>query len=220
MRTKEVEQEYRYFPDPDLVPMEFDDQMIEAQRAALPELPDAKKQRFMDHYGLPAYDAEILTSLRSFADFYEEAAKLSGEPKVVSNWMMGDLSRLLNAASIDVSECKVTPSGLASLLELMANGTISGKIAKSVFEDMFETGKSPGEIVKDKGMVQITNEAELYPAVDQVISENPGIVADFLGGKEKSFGFLVGQVMKYTKGRGNPQVVHKLLRDRLAQVEK
>ncbi|HEY3298131.1 MAG TPA: Asp-tRNA(Asn)/Glu-tRNA(Gln) amidotransferase subunit GatB [Armatimonadota bacterium] len=220
MRNKEVEQEYRYFADPDLIPMFLSDEYIDKQRAALPELPDARKQRFVLEYELPEYDSEVLTSSRAFADFFEEAATASGEAKSVSNWMMGDLFRLLNASDIDISESKITPSSLAAMLKLISNGIISGKMAKSIFEEMFETGKSPDEIIKAKGMVQITDDAELYPAVDQVISENPGIVADFLGGKEKSFGFLVGQVMRYTQGRGNPQVIHRLLRDRLAQIEK
>ncbi|MHB0912165.1 MAG: Asp-tRNA(Asn)/Glu-tRNA(Gln) amidotransferase subunit GatB [Armatimonadota bacterium] len=217
MRVKEVEQEYRYLPDPDLVPLRFAKEYIEAQRAALPELPEAKLERFVAEYGIPAYDAESLTNTRAFADFYEATVKQGADPKAVSNWMMGDFTRLLNAAGIDIAESKVTPETLAEMLKLIDEGTISGKIAKSVFEEIFETGKAPREIVKEKGMVQITNEAELYPVVDQVIAENPGIVADFLGGKEKSFGFLVGQVMRYTGGRANPQAVNKLLKERLAQ---
>ena len=216
MRSKEFEQEYRYFPDPDLVPMRFAKEFIEEQRAALPELPEAKKERFIREYGLPPYDAEILTNTRAFADFYEEAVKAFNEPKTVSNWMMGDFSRLLNAAGIDIAESKVKPAALAGMLKMVSEGTISGKIAKSVFQEMFETGKSPEEIVRAKGLTQITSEAEIYPIVDQVIAENPGIVRDFLGGKEKSFGFLVGQVMRYTQGRANPEVVNRLLRERLA----
>lgn len=218
MRTKEVEQEYRYFPDPDLIPMLLGSGWVDAQRALLPELPDARKLRFVGQYDLAEVDAEALTNTRQFADYYEEAVKLSGDPRAVLTWMMGDLTRLLNASGVEISECKIKPSDLASMLKLMADGTISGKIAKSVFEEMFETGKSASEIVKEKGMVQITGAAELYPVVDQVISENPRIVQDVLGGKDKSFGFLVGQVMKYTQGRANPQVVNDLLRERLAAV--
>ncbi len=216
MRGKEFEQEYRYFPEPDLVPMEFSREFVEEQRAPLPELPEDKKRRFVEELGLPAYDAEILTNTREFAEFFEETLKAFPEPKTVSNWMMGDFSRLLNAAGIEIAESKVRPADLAGLLRMISDGTISGKIAKSVFEEMFETGASPEEIVKKKGLTQITSEAELYPAIDQVISENPKIVEDFLGGKEKSFGFLVGQVMRYTKGRANPQAVNRLLRERLA----
>jgi len=216
MRSKEFEQEYRYFPDPDLVPMHFAREFVEEQRRALPELPETKKERFIRDYGLPPYDAEILTNTRAFADFCEETIKAFNEPKTVSNWMMGDFTRMLNAAGIEVTESKVKPADLAGMLRMMSEGTISGKIAKSVFEEMFETGKSPEEIVRAKGLTQITSEADLYPIVDQVIAENPRIVQDFLGGKEKSFGFLVGQVMKYTQGRASPEVVNRLLRERLA----
>jgi len=218
MRGKEFEQEYRYFPEPDLVPMEFSPEFVEEQRAALPELPEDKKHRFVKEYDLPAYDAEVLTNTRAFADFYEETVKVYQEPKTVSNWMMGDFSRLLNAAGIEIAESTVKPADLAGLLKMIADGTISGKIAKTVFEEMFGTGAPPQQIVEKKGLTQITSEAELYPVIDQVISENPKIVQDFLGGNEKPFGFLVGQVMRYTKGRANPQAVNRLLRERLASV--
>jgi aspartyl-tRNA(Asn)/glutamyl-tRNA(Gln) amidotransferase subunit B len=216
MRSKEVEQEYRYFPDPDLIPMHLDEGMIEAQRAFLPELPDARRSRFIEEYGLAVPDAEALTDTRAFADYYEEVVRIFGDSKVVCNWMMGDLMRLLNASGADIADCKIQPTDFAEMLKLIDDGTISGKIAKSVFEEMFESGKSPSTIVKEKGMVQISGQAEIYPIVDQVISENPRIVQDFLAGKEKSFGFLVGQVMRYTKGRANPQVVNELLKERLA----
>jgi len=220
MRTKEVEQEYRYFPDPDLVPMRFNREFVEEQRAALPELPDAKKRRFIEEHGIPIYDAEILTNTREFAEFYEETVKLFPEPKTVSNWMMGDLTRLLNAAGIEITQSRVNPAGLAGLLKLVSEGTISGKIAKSVFEEMFETGKSAEEIVRAKGMTQITGEDELHPVVERVITENPDVVAKIVGGDEKAIGFLVGQIMKYTQGRANPQAVNKLLRERLAATTK
>ena len=215
MRTKEVEQEYRYFPDPDLVPMTFTDTFIQEQCKSLPELPEAKTDRFVKQYELPSYDADILTNTKAFADFFEETVKQFTEPKTVSNWMMGDFTCLLNAAGIEITESKIKPSDLANMLKLISEGTISGKIAKSVFEEMFETGKTPQEIVKAKGMTQITETTELYPVIDKVISENPSIIQDVLGGKEKSFGFLVGQVMKLTQGRANPQVVNELLRERI-----
>lgn len=220
MRVKEFEQEYRYFPDPDLVPMCFSEAFIEAQRRALPELPDAKKTRFMSEYGLSAYEAARLTETRAFAEYFENAAKISGDPKSVSNWMLGDLSRLLNATNTEISDCKISPADLALLLNLIEQGTISGKIAKAVFEEMFATGRSADEIVKSKGMTQITSEAELYPVVDQVLFENEDAVAKFLAGDGKVLGFLVGQVMKYTQGRANPQAVNKILRDRLAEFVK
>ena len=217
MRTKEVEQEYRYFPDPDLVPMTFTEKDIEAQRSALPELPEAKKERFVRDYDIPVYDAEILTNTSAFADFFEETVKAFPEAKTVSNWMMGDFTRLLNAGNMEIEQSKIEPKDLTGLLKMIADGVISGKIAKTVFEEMFETGKSPQEIVKAKGMTQVTGEAELYPVVDQVIAENPDVVAKINAGDEKAMGFLVGQIMKYTQGRANPQVVNKLLRERLAK---
>ena len=217
MRVKEFEQEYRYFPDPDLVPMNLSKEWVNEQRAELPELPEAKVQRFVEQYGLSVYDAEALTNTRAFADFFEETVKLYNDPKTVSNWMKGDFTRLLNAAGIEITESKIKPKDLANMLKLISEGVISGKIAKSVFEEMFETGKSPDEIVKAKGMTQISGEAELYPVVDQVIFENPDVVAKIKAGDEKAMGFLVGQIMKYTQGRANPQLVNKLLRDRLAE---
>lgn len=217
MRTKELEQEYRYFPDPDLVPMRFTPEFVEEQRAALPELPDQKKQRFIADFGLPAYDAEVLTDSRAFAEFFEETVKLFPEPKTVSNWMMGELSRLLNAAGIEIADSKIKPADLAKMLELISDGTISGKIAKSVFEEMFESGKSPDEIVKSKGMTQITSDDDLYPVVDKVLSENQDVAQKIAAGDEKAFGYLVGQVMRHTQGRGNPEVVNRLLRERLAK---
>lgn len=215
MRSKEFEQEYRYFPDPDLVPLRFTPEFVEQQQMALPELPEARKQRFIEDYALPAYDAEILTSTRAFADFFEETVTLYPEPKVVSNWMMVELTKLLNDAGIDITECKVSPRRLAGLLRMIADGTISGKIAKTVFEQMFESGKSAEDIVASEGMTQITDISELQPIIDRVIAENPRIAEDYIGGKDKSLGFLVGQVMKYTQGRANPQEVNRLLRERL-----
>ena len=216
MRTKEVEQEYRYFPDPDLIPMRFTRDLIEAQRAALPELPDQKKERFEREFGLPAYDAERLTDTRAFAEFFEEAVKLSDDPKSVSNWMLGEFSKQINAAGIEVGESKVTPASLVQMLKMIADGSISGKIAKNVFDEVFRTGKSPDEIVRAKGMTQITSDVEIYPVVDQVLSENADAVAKIMSGDEKPFGFLVGQVMRYTQGRASPETVNRLLRERLA----
>ncbi|MCX6376584.1 MAG: Asp-tRNA(Asn)/Glu-tRNA(Gln) amidotransferase subunit GatB [Armatimonadetes bacterium] len=219
MRAKELEQEYRYFPDPDLVPMSFTREFVEEQRAALPELPDQKKQRFIAEFGLPAYDAEVLTDSRAFAEFFEETVKFFPESKTVSNWMMGELSKLLNAAGVEIADSKIKPADLAKMLELISDGTISGKIAKGVFEEMFESGKSPDEIVKSKGMTQITSDADLYPVVDRVLSENQDVVQKIAAGDEKAFGYLVGQVMRHTQGRANPEVVNRLLRERLAQAK-
>ncbi len=217
MRTKEFEQEYRYFPEPDLVPMEFTQEYVEAQRKALPELPEEKKCRFVDQYGLSEYDAEALTNTRAFADYFEDTVKAYNEPKTISNWMTGDFTKALNSAGIDISESKVKPADLAAMLRLIADGTISGKIAKSVFEEMFETGASADDVVKKKGLTQISSDAEIYPVVDKVLAENADVVAKIAAGDERAMGFLVGQVMKYTQGRANPGAVNKILRDRLAE---
>ena len=220
MRVKELEEEYRYFPDPDLIPMDLSKEWVDVQRAALPELPDQMKARFMCEFGLSAYDAEMLTDSRAFAEYFEEAVKLFPDAKTVSNWMMGEFMKSLNAAGIDITESKVKPADLANMLKMIHDGTISGKIAKSVFDEMCTTGKAPQEIVKSKGMTQITGEVELYPVVDQVISENQDAVQKIMNGDPKAIGFLVGQIMKYTQGRANPEVVNRLLRDRLAQATK
>lgn len=215
MRSKEVEQEYRYFPDPDLIPMHLSNEYVEDQRARLPELPEAKMNRFMKEYEIPAYDAFILTDSLEFAKYFEDAVAAGGDPKTISNWMMGELSKQLNSTGDDISSIKIKPIHLAELLKLIDNGTISGKIAKSVFEEMYETGKLPSEIVKAKGMTQISDQSEILGVVDQVIEENQKIVNDILAGKDKSMGFLVGQVMKQTQGRANPQLVNELLRKRI-----
>lgn len=220
MRSKEIEEEYRYFPEPDLVPMEFTDEYIEEQRKSLPELPQEKKVRFVEQYGIPEADAEQLTNTRAFADYFEEAVKAYNEPKTISNWMMGDFTKALNSAGIEIAEAKVRPADLGTMLKMIADGTISGKIAKTVFDEMFETGVSPDEIVKESGLTQISSDAEIYPVVDQVLSENPDVVQKIAGGDPKAIGFLVGQVMKYTQGRANPGAVNKILRDRIAEFTK
>ena len=217
MRTKEFAHDYRYFPEPDLVPMRFADEWIEELRKLLPELPAAKKRRFMQQYTLSEYDAGVLTTSLDLADFFEAAAKEYGDAKAVANWVMGDLLKLLNATSTTIRDSKISPSHLVLMLMLMDEGTISGKIAKAVFEEMFHTGKRAEEIVKEKGLVQITDESALLTVVDQVIAENPKIVDDILGGKDKSLMFLVGQVMKSTRGQANPQLVNELLRKRIEE---
>lgn len=216
MRSKEFEQEYRYFPDPDLVPMVFTPDWVQTQQESLPELPRQKQLRFQEQYGLPAYDAQILTETRALADYFEAAAARHADAKAVSNWVMGELLGRLNAASLDISESKVTPEGLAGLLDLVANGTISGKIAKDVFEEMFATGKAPETIVQEKGLTQISDEGALATTLDAIIAANPKEWEALKGGKEQLTKFFVGQVMRATKGRANPQLVNDLLKQRLA----
>lgn len=215
LRSKEQAHDYRYFPEPDLIPIVTDSAEIERIRASLPELPDARKARLMMDYGLSSYDAGVITSSRAMADYFDETVKLKVDAKTVANWLMGELLKHLNSASMDIEVCPVTPQKLAGLINLIEKGTISNKIAKTVFEEMWTTGKEAEVIVKEKGMVQISDAGEITGIIDKVIADNPQSVADFNAGKEKAIGFLVGQVMKQTKGRANPEMVNKLLRERM-----
>ena len=215
MRSKEEAQDYRYFPEPDLPPLEIPAEWIERVRANLPELPHARRQRFVTQYGLSAYDADILTGDKALSDFYEQTVALGADAKAAGNWVMNELSRILNERSQTIGASRVTPRHLAELIALISRGSISGKIAKDVFAEMFESGKLPEEIVSARGLTQISDEEAIATLVDRVIAENPTVVADFKGGKEKSLAFLVGQVMKLSQGRANPQLVNKLLRERL-----
>jgi len=215
MRGKEEAHDYRYFPDPDLVPIRIDGLWIEEIRRSLPELPDEKKERFVREYGIPEYDAEILISTKAMASYYEESVRLFPEPKTVSNWMMGDLLRELKRDEKEIDQSLLTPLHLAEMLSMIKEGAISGKIAKDVFEEMYRSGERPGKIVKDKGWVQILDEAEITNAIERVIKANPKQVEDYQQGKEKVFGFFVGEVMKLTKGKANPKLVNELLRKKL-----
>ena len=215
MRGKEEAHDYRYFPDPDLVPLKVEEKWIEEIRESLPELPDDKKERFVEAYGIPEYDAEILTSTKAMANYYEECVRLFPEPKTVSNWMMGDLLRELKRDEREIDQCPVTPKHLTEMLLMVKEGTISGKIAKDVFEEMYRTGEGPGKIVKDKGWTQIVDEAEIEKAIEITMQANPKQVEDYRKGKEKLFGFFVGEVMKQTKGKANPNLVNELLKKKL-----
>ena len=216
MRSKEEAHDYRYFPEPDLVPIVADRSWVEEIRVSLPELPDAKRQRFATEYGLPEYDAELLTTEKPVAEWFEDAVMTGAQPKTVSNWMMGDLMRLLNEENKSIEECPLKPAQLAGMLGLMDNNTISGKIAKTVFEEMYRTGRDAEIIVKEKGLVQISDESAIEKAVDDVIAKNPKELDRFRGGDEKLLGFFVGQVMKSMKGKANPQVVNELLKKKLS----
>ncbi len=220
MRTKEEAHDYRYFPDPDLVPLTVDQKWLDDIRESLPELPDIKRERFVSEYGLPEHDADLLISERAVADWFEEAMasyalSVSG-PKVVSNWMMGELTRLLNEDNETIEECPVRPSQLADMLKLIDKGTISGKIAKTVFEEMYKTGRDAEVIIKEKGLVQISDTGEIEKIVDDVITKSPEEVERFKAGEQKLLGFFVGQVMKATKGKANPQMVNELLKSKLS----
>lgn len=216
MRSKEQAHDYRYFPEPDLIPIVVDPEKVEHIRRSLPELPAARQQRLMNSLGLSAYDASIITASRAMSDYYDETVKLGVDPKQAANWLMGDVSKLLNAAGLSIEESPVSPAKLAELLTLLEKGSISGKIAKTVFEAMWETGKEASVIVAEKGLSQISNEGEIIAVVDAVIAANPQSVADFKAGKERAIGFLVGQIMKQTKGRANPDVVNRLLKEKMS----
>ncbi len=216
-RSKEVEQEYRYFPDPDLVALEITDEWIEQIRASMPELPDAKMRRFQSEYGLNAADASQLTETRVLADYFELAAASCGDVRSAANWIMGDLSRLLNADSGDISNCKITPQQLGAMITMINNGTISGKLAKSLIERMFATGDDPDTIAEREGLLVMRDTGALAAAVAKVLDDNTNIVNDI---KEKGLvgkkGFLVGQVMKATGGKADPKEVNRLIDERLA----
>jgi aspartyl-tRNA(Asn)/glutamyl-tRNA(Gln) amidotransferase subunit B len=217
MRGKEEAHDYRYFPDPDLVPLEVSEAWIEDIRGTLPELPAEKRDRFVDQYGIPEYDAGILTASRALADYYEECIRLSGEAKMVSNWIMGDLLRELKQDDREIEECPVPPKHLASMLKMIKDGVISGKIAKTVFEEMYRSGKGPEKIVQEKGLVQLTDSGEIQRVIQGVLEENPKLVEDYRKGKEPLLGFFVGQVMKATRGKANPKLVNELLRKSLSK---
>ena len=215
MRYKEEANEYRYFPEPDLLPVVPDPDWLDQLRAELPEMPDARKRRYIETWGLPEYDADLISETKEMADFLEEAVAQYGEAKTVSNWLMGELPRLLNAHHLEMSEIKLTPGHLTGLLRLIDNGTISGKIAKTVFEEMFLTGAAAEEVVRDKGLVQISDRGELEHLADAVIAANPASAQDYLAGKERALGFLVGQIMKATAGKANPGLINQVLKEKL-----
>jgi len=217
MRGKEEAHDYRYFPDPDLVPLEISETWIEEIRKSLPELPAEKKGRFVGQYGIPDYDAAILTASRSLADYYEESVKLCGEAKMVSNWVMGDLLRELKRDDREIEECPVSPQHLASMVKMITDGVISGKIAKTVFEEMYRTGRGPEEIVHEQGLIQLTDVDEIGRNIHAVLEENPKLVQEYQEGKEQLLGYFVGQVMKATKGKANPKLVNELLRKSLSK---
>ena len=211
MRSKEDAQDYRYFPEPDLAPIILSDEYINNIKDNLPEMPHIKKERYINEYSLPEYDAEILTSSKKTANFFEKTNSICNNPKAVSNWIMGDFARLLNEKEIEIDESKVTEENLAALIMLMDKGTISSKIAKQIFEEMFETGEKAENIVNKKGLVQISDEGAIKEICQRIVDANPQSIADYKAGKDRAIGYLVGQIMKETKGKANPQIVNKIL---------
>ncbi|MBF0459520.1 MAG: Asp-tRNA(Asn)/Glu-tRNA(Gln) amidotransferase subunit GatB [Nitrospirae bacterium] len=212
MRSKEEAHDYRYFPEPDLVPLVVDEAWIAEIRKQIPELPDEKIQRLVGDYKLPAYDADLLAAEKQTAMWFEETVSLGANPKDVSNWMMGELMRLLNEKGVAIEASLITPTHLYGLIRLVADGTINLKTAKTVFEDMFSSGKTAAQLVKEKGLVQISDVGELEKAVEAVITENPNETARYKAGETKLTGFFVGEVMKKTKGKANPKAVNEILR--------
>jgi aspartyl-tRNA(Asn)/glutamyl-tRNA(Gln) amidotransferase subunit B len=217
MRSKEEANDYRYFPDPDLLPLAIGEELIESVRATLPELPDERAARLVADHGLSAYDAGVLTASREMADYYETVvARLGGNAKLAANWAMGELSGALNKENLDVTESRVGADALAQLLARIVDNTISGKIAKDVFEAMWSEGKAADEIIEAKGLKQITDTSAIEQAIDEVMAKNPGQLAEYRSGKDKLFGFFVGQVMKATGGKANPAQLNELLQKKLA----
>lgn len=215
MRTKEEEHDYRYFPDPDLTPLFINDDWYKEIKNSIPELPDIRLKRFTDFYSLPQYDAEILTQDKSIADYYEMVVKNSKEYKLVSNWIMVDVMSVLNSKNISIKEFTVQPEYLSKLINLISDNVISNKIAKEVFQIMLENNQDPEVIVREKNLIQITDEKAIIEIVNKVIESNPDQLIEYLSGKDKVVGFFVGQIMKLTKGKANPQLVNKILIEQL-----
>ena len=216
MRSKEDAHDYRYFPDPDLTPVIISREYVDKLRSELPELPDQKKTRFIKEFNLSDYDADVLTSVKQLADYYEEAVQKGANPKKAANWILSELLGQIEDPE-KIFTFPVNPSGIAELLKLVDNNTISGKIAKTVFKDMIETGKSPQKIIDEKGLVQVSDSSAIEGIIDIVLKNNPQSVADYKNGKEKAIGFLVGQIMKESKGKANPNIVNELLLKKLNQ---
>ncbi|MDD5644123.1 MAG: Asp-tRNA(Asn)/Glu-tRNA(Gln) amidotransferase subunit GatB, partial [bacterium] len=218
MRNKEEAHDYRYFPEPDLVPVVLDDEYFQKVAEGIPEMPDAKYERFMAEYKLSEYDAGVMTSDKYLADFFEETSKQGADSKKVANWIMGDFLKEVNAAKIGIRNIKVKPCSLAELIKLIDKGTISGKIAKDVFFEMFASGKFPGDIIREKGLVQISDENEIGSVIENVLKNNSKVVEDYKSGKKSAAGFIVGLVMKASKGKANPKLVNELLKKKLDEL--
>lgn len=215
LRSKEEAHDYRYFPEPDLPPLLISREWVEEIKSRMPEMPDQARKRLVDLYGLPDYDAGLLTLTPDSLSFFDQCMQVYPDAKMVANWMMGDMSRLLNQNNQEIVDCLVQPVQMGQMLKLVAKGSISGKMAKQVFEEMFRTGKDPDLVVKEQGLAQISDEGSLGTILDEIIQANPKVVEDYQSGKDKAFGFFVGQIMKATRGQANPALVNKLLKEKL-----
>lgn len=218
MRSKELAHDYRYFPEPDLAPIVIDEEKVESIRKAIPELPYQKEKRFIQEYELPAYDAKVITASKGLAEFYESCLKAYDNPKAVSNWIMGELLRIINDKGLGIEAVKIPPIYVAELLKLIEDSTISGTAAKQVFESMFENLKEPGVLVKELGLEQVSDKNAIVEIVRKIIEDNPKSVGDYKAGKDKAMAFLVGQSMKAFKGKGNPKLINKILEDILEDI--
>ncbi len=216
LRSKEEAHDYIYFPEPDLVPIYIEDKMIEDIRKTIPELPSAKAKRFEKQYGLPKYDSSFLANNKSLADYFEQCCRHYNNAKNIAKWIMGDFSALLNKEKMTIKDSRVTPENLCKMLEIIDKGKINYKIAKSVFEEMFSTGKNPQKIIEDRGLEQISDEGLLEAVIEEVIKDNPGPVEQFKEGKDKAIGFLIGRVMAKTKGKANPGMVNEIIIKKLS----
>ncbi|TDQ34167.1 Asp-tRNA(Asn)/Glu-tRNA(Gln) amidotransferase subunit GatB [Aureibacillus halotolerans] len=215
MRIKEGSDDYRYFPEPDLQELYIDDAWKERVSKEIPELPDARKARYVNELGLPSYDAMVLTLTKEMSDFFEATIAEGADAKQTSNWLMGEVSAHLNANGQELADVEMTPTGLAKMIGLIEKGTISSKIAKKVFKELIENGGDPEKIVEEKGLVQISDPSQLVGVVEEVVTNNPQSIEDFKNGKDRALGFLVGQIMKATKGKANPQMVNQLIKEEL-----
>ena len=215
MRSKEEAHDYRYFPEPDLVPVELDDAWIERVKNELPELPAQRQQRLMSEHGLPAYDAGLIVATKAMADYFDAACKNAGDDKAVANWLLGDVSAYLNNEGIEIDAFPIKPENLGEMVALIKGGVLSSKLAKKVFAEMLKADKSPKVLVKELGLEQVSDEGAIAAIVDEVLAENPQSIADFKAGKDRAIGFLVGQVMKKSRGKANPGMVNKLLVEKM-----
>ncbi|GMA47085.1 Asp-tRNA(Asn)/Glu-tRNA(Gln) amidotransferase subunit GatB [Tetragenococcus muriaticus] len=215
MRVKEGSSDYRYFPEPDIPRFEIDDAWIKDVEETLPEMPKERRKRYVNELALPEYDAKVLTLTKEMSDFFEETIQQGADAKQASNWLMGDVSAYLNSEKLDLADTQLTPSNLAGMIQLISDGTISSKIAKKVFQELIERGGDPNEIVEANGWIQLSDPAQLLPMINEVLDNNQQSIDDFKNGKDKAIGFLVGQIMKETKGKANPGVVNKLLKEEL-----
>ena len=217
MRVKEGSDDYRYFPEPDIVPMIISDEWMEEVRKTIPELPDARQKRYQEELGLPAYDAHVLTLTKEMSDMFEKTVSLGADPKLASNYLMVDVNAYLNKVQKELSETKLTAEGLAGMIKLITDGTISSKIAKKVFAELIEHGGDAAQIVKEKGLVQVSDSGQLLAWVNEALDNNPKSIEDYKNGRDRAIGFLVGQIMKASKGQANPQMINKMLLEEIAK---